>query len=335
MDRLVFLFPGQGSQYIGMGMELAVRYPEAADVFAAADRALDFTLRDCMWDGPEHYLNMTEITQPAILTMCAAIMAVLEKRGIQASAAAGLSLGEYPALLAAGSMDFTTAVRLVRERGRLMQAAVPAGKGAVAAVLGLDADKVEKACSMVKTGVVSVANYNCPGQIVIAGEVGAVQDALALATEYGARRTVLLPVSAPFHTEMLEPAAKALRPLLKAARINRPQIPVLSNVTADYYGRKSPVNLLSRQVSSPVRFEGLVKRLIADGYGPFVEIGPGNTLASFIKKIDRSAEVHSLASAPDIEKFLEVVKWQQHSLPAAQEVSARRYAKPSLKPVTQ
>ena len=331
----MFLFPGQGSQYVGMGMDLAAEYPEAAEIFALADKSLDFTLRDVMWDGPAEYLNMTETTQPAILTMCVALLEVLKSRGIKPAAVGGLSLGEYPALVAAGSMDFSTAVRLVRERGRLMQEAVPAGKGAVAAILGLSVEAVEKACAAVKEHIVSVANLNCPGQIVIAGEIAGVEQAMQLCSDTGAKRVIKLPVSAPFHTVLLKGAGLALRPYLKRAKLITPKIKIMSNVTAGYYGKKSPIDLLAQQVYKPVQFEGLVKRLIKDGYGPFVEVGPGSTLASFIKKIDKTATVYSVAGVADVERLTEVLTWEQRSLQAVPAASVRRFASGLLKPVTQ
>lgn len=305
MDKLAFLFPGQGSQYVGMGMDLAAEYSEAAETFAEADKALNFALREVVWGGPTEHLAFTEITQPAILTMSVAILRVLERHGIKPAVVAGLSLGEYAALVAAKSISFTDAVRLVRERGRLMQEAVPAGKGAVAAVMGLEAAMVEQACA-VAPGIVSVANYNCPGQVVVAGEAEAVDTVVAKCSELGAKRAVKLPVSAPFHTVMLQGAGYALRPYLETAGIKDPSLPVVSNVTADYYTQSNAINLLVDQVSSPVRFEGCVRRLLSDGYRHFVEVGPGTALASFIKRIDKEAVVHSVENKAGLQKLLEV-----------------------------
>lgn len=308
MEKLVFLFPGQGSQYVGMGMELAAEYSEAALVFAEADKALNFALRDVIWGGPSEHLNQTETTQPAILTTSIAMQRVLEKHGVHPVAAAGLSLGEYSALVAAGSITFADAVRLVRERGRLMQEAVPAGKGAVAAVMGLEAALVEQACAnAADAGVVSVANYNCPGQVVVAGEVQAVDVVVSKCTMLGAKRAVKLPVSAPFHTVLLQSAGEALRPHLQAVSLRAPRIPVVSNVNADYHTLEQMAELLVAQVSNPVRFEGCIRRLLADGYRNFVEVGPGNALASFIKRIDKEATVMSVENKAGLEKLLEVL----------------------------
>lgn len=307
MDKkLVFLFPGQGSQYVGMGMDLAAKHSEAAEVFEEADKALNFALRDVMWGGPTEHLSFTEITQPAILTMSVAVSRVLAKYGIKPCATVGLSLGEYGALVEAGSVSFSDAVRLVRERGRLMQEAVPAGKGAVAAVMGLDAALVEQACAKAP-GIVSVANYNCPGQVVVAGEVEAVDDVVSQCTVLGAKRAVKLPVSAPFHTVLLRSAGRALRPYLERIGIKAPRIPVVSNVTGEYHDPGSTVDLLVNQVSSPVRFEACVRRLLNDGYTDFVEVGPGSTLASFIKRIDKNANVISVEDSAGLQKLLEVL----------------------------
>ncbi|MBT9133632.1 MAG: Malonyl CoA-acyl carrier protein transacylase [Firmicutes bacterium] len=305
MERLVFLFPGQGSQYVGMGMEMAAEFSEAAEVFAEANSALNSPLSDVIWGGPAEQLAQTEITQPAILTMSVAVLRVLAKHGIAPAATAGLSLGEYTALVAAGALCFDKAVCLVRERGRLMQAAVPAGRGAVAAVMGLDSAVVEQAClASREVGVVAIANYNCPGQVVIAGEVPAVDAALGKCTELGAKRAVKLPVSAPFHTSLLGSAGEALRLHLERASISPLRLPVVSNVTANYHTDVSLVDSLVAQVSSPVRFEESVRRLLADGYKHFVEVGPGNTLASFVKRIDKDVNVFSVGDRAGLVKLL-------------------------------
>lgn len=310
MERLVFLFPGQGSQYVGMGKEIAEQFSEAAAVFAEADSALGFSLRDVVWGGPAEQLAQTETTQPAILTMSIALLRVLEKHGVTPAATAGLSLGEYTSLVAAGALRFDQAVRLVRERGRLMQDAVPFGLGAAAAVMGLKTQLVEQVCENAQAmglGLVTIANYNCPGQAVIAGEVAAVDAALAKCSELGAKRTVKLPVSAPFHTALLEPAGEALRPYLAQAGLTRLRLPVVSNVTADYHTDADLENLLVAQVSRPVRFEDCVRRLLADGYRSFVELGPGNSLASFVKRIDKEVKVLSVENKAGLDKLLEVL----------------------------
>ena len=310
MERLVFLFPGQGSQYVGMGKEIAGQFSEAAAVFAEADSALGFSLRDVVWGGPAEQLAQTEITQPAILTMSIALLRVLEKHGVTPAATAGLSLGEYTSLVTAGALRFDQTVRLVRERGRLMQDAVPFGLGAAAAVMGLETQLVEQACENAQAmglGLVTIANYNCPGQAVIAGEVAAVDAALAKCSELGAKRTVKLPVSAPFHTALLVPAGEALRPYLAQAGLTRLRLPVVSNVTADYHTDADLENLLVAQVSRPVRFEDCVRRLLADGYRSFVELGPGNSLASFVKRIDKEVQVLSVENKAGLDKLLEVL----------------------------
>ncbi len=305
MERLVFLFPGQGSQSVGMGRQLAAEFSEAAEVFAAADRALGFSLSGVIWGGTSEQLAQTEITQPAVLTMSIAVLRVLAKHGVTPAATAGLSLGEYSALVAADALSFDKAVCLVRERGRLMQTAVPEGHGAVAAVIGLDAALVEQACVSARdAGVVSIANYNCPGQVAIAGQTAAVDTALLKCTELGAKRAVKLPVSAPFHTVLLQSAGEALRSHLESANLTPPRLPVVSNVTAEYHAESSLLDSLVAQVSQPVRFEACIRRLLADGYKHFVEVGPGTTLASFVKRIDKEAVVHSVEDTAGVDKLL-------------------------------
>ncbi|MBS3874099.1 MAG: ACP S-malonyltransferase [Firmicutes bacterium] len=307
MDKLGFLFPGQGSQYVGMGLDWAGKFKEAAEVFEEADLALNFSLCEVIWEGPVEFLAQTEVTQPALLTVSTAISRVLKAHGIVPQAAVGLSLGEYSALVAAESLSFSAAIRLVRERGRLMQQAVPLGQGKVAAIMGLETHIVEEACANT-AGLVSVANYNCPGQVAIAGEAQAVAEAMQKCQELGAKRVVTLPVSAPFHTSLLRGAGTALRPHLERAKLLAPQIPVASNVTGEYFAPHDLVPLLELQVSSPVRFEAGVRRLLADGYTHFVEVGPGSTLSSFIKRIDKGATVYSLDKADSLERVLEVLR---------------------------
>jgi len=307
MDKLGFLFPGQGCQYVGMGLDWAGKFKEAAEVFAEADQALSFSLSEVIWEGPAEFLAQTEVTQPSLLTVSTAIARVLAAHGIVPQAAVGLSLGEYSALVAAGSMSFSTAIRLVKQRGRLMQEAVPLGQGKVAAIMGLDTHLVEEACASSK-GVVAIANYNCPGQVAIAGESQAVEEALQKCQELGAKRVVILPVSAPFHTSLLRGAGEALRPHLENAKLLAPKIPVASNVTGEYFAANELVPLLVRQVSSPVRFETGVRRLLADGYTHFVEVGPGSTLSSFIKRIDKGATVYSVDTPDALAKVLEVLR---------------------------
>jgi len=307
MDKLGFLFPGQGCQYVGMGLDWAGKFAEAAGVFAEADQALNFSLSEVIWEGPAEFLAQTEVTQPALLTVSTAITRVLAAHGIVPQAAVGLSLGEYSALVAAGSMSFSAAIRLVKQRGRLMQEAVPLGKGKVAAIMGLDTHLVEEACSS-STGVVAIANYNCPGQVAIAGEAQAVEEAMEKCQALGAKRVVTLPVSAPFHTSLLRGAGEALRPHLVNANLHVPQFPVVSNVTGEYFASLEIVPLLVRQVSSPVRFEAGVRRLLADGYTHFVEVGPGSTLSSFIKRIDKGATVYSVDTPDALARVLEVLR---------------------------
>jgi [acyl-carrier-protein] S-malonyltransferase len=293
------VFPGQGAQKVGMGKALADMFPVCRDTFAEADAALGESLSGLCFEGPSEKLLLTENTQPAILAMSVAVWRLADSRGVRASFAAGHSLGEYSAHVAAGTLSFADALRAVRRRGRYMQDAVPVGEGAMAAILGLDEESVSRACvdTMVELGgrIVSPANLNAPGQIVIAGHADAVARAGERARERGAKRVIPLAVSAPFHCALMKPAEDRLAPELRAIAASDPQIPVVANLDAlPKLDAISAIGALIRQVSSPVKWEQVVRRLIADGAQTFVELGPGTVLAGLIKKIDRSVRVMSV-----------------------------------------
>ena len=296
---IAFVFPGQGAQKVGMGKALAQSHTVCRDAFAEADEALGESLSGLCFDGPAERLLLTEHTQPAILATSVAVLRLVESRGVRASFAAGHSLGEYSAHVAAGTLSFPDALRIVRRRGRYMQEAVPLGEGAMAAILGLDEEGVARACAetMVERAgrVVSPANLNAPGQIVIAGHADAVARAGERARELGAKRAIALAVSAPFHCALMKPAEDRLAPELRAIAASDPGIPVVANVDAEpKRDAAASIDALIRQVSSPVRWEQVVRRLIAEGVTTFVEVGPGSVLAGLIKKIDRGVQVMSI-----------------------------------------
>jgi [acyl-carrier-protein] S-malonyltransferase len=295
---IAFVFPGQGAQKVGMGKGLSDAFPLCRETFDEADAALDESLSGLCFEGPDERLLLTENTQPAILAMSIAVHRLAESRGVRASFAAGHSLGEYSAHVAAGTISFADALRTVRRRGRYMQEAVPAGEGAMAAILGLEADGVARACAETSAAlgrVVTPANMNAPGQVVIAGHADAVARAGERAKELGARRVIALAVSAPFHCSLMKPAEERLAPELRALPAVDPRIPVVANADAEpKRDAASAIEALIRQVSAPVLWEGVVKRLIADGARTFVEIGPGTVLSGLIKKIDRSVTVMNI-----------------------------------------
>jgi [acyl-carrier-protein] S-malonyltransferase len=299
---IAFLFPGQGSQAVGMGKALADQFPEARQTFDEADAALGEPLSRLIFDGPADRLMLTEHTQPAIVTMSVAAARALATRGFAPSMVAGHSLGEYSAHVTAGTLAFADAVRLVRNRGRYMQEAVPVGAGAMVAILGLDPAVVEQACREAAEGdVVSPANLNAPGQVAIAGSAAAVGRAAERARALGARRAIPLQVSAPFHCALMKPAEERLAPELRAARAHDPRVPVVANVDAEpKRTAAASIDALIAQVASPVRWEEVIRRMVADGVTAFIEVGPGSVLTGLGRKIARDAAFARFESPADL-----------------------------------
>jgi [acyl-carrier-protein] S-malonyltransferase len=296
------IFPGQGSQRVGMGRALAEKYSICRATFEEADAALGEPLSRIIFDGPEEELTLTENAQPAILTVSIAAHRLLESRGIAPAFVAGHSLGEYSANVAAGTFGFADALGLVRRRGRYMQEAVPVGEGAMAAILGLDADQVARACAEAAQGeVVSAANLNGAGQIVIGGSRDAVKRAGDRAKALGAKRVIPLNVSAPFHTALMAPAEERLTPELLALGAANPRVPVVANVDAEPKRHaRAAIDALIRQVASPVRWEGVVKRLASEGVTTYVEVGPGSVLSGLVRKIHRAATAITFGTPDDL-----------------------------------
>lgn len=310
MSKIGFVFAGQGAQYVGMGKDFYDNIKECREIFEEADKALGFSISKLCFEGSKEDLNRTENTQPAIVTTSISALKALELNGIKAEMAAGLSLGEYSALVYAGVFNFQDAVKLVKKRGRFMQEAVPEGVGTMAAVMGLDRDKVNEACEYGKeTGIVEVANYNCPSQIVIAGEIEAVKAACSKAKELGAKRTMLLSVSAPFHTSMLKEAGDRLYKELESIELKDMKVPVMTNVTGGYIESVDAIKgTLRKQVMSSVMWEDIIRNMIKDGVDTFIEIGPGKALSGFIKKIDKNVKIFNVEDMSSLNTVVEALK---------------------------
>ncbi len=303
-----FVFPGQGSQYSGMGKDVAAAFPAARRVFDDIDAALGFPISQLCFEGPDDQLKLTENTQPAILAVSSAIHAVLEERGAtRRDVVAGHSLGEYSAIVSVGGLTPADAATIVRMRGRFMQEATPVGSGGMAALIGPTVEEVTSICEEAAQGeVVSIANINAPGQIVIAGTKAGVDRAIAVAKARGVRRALPLPVSAPFHCALMKPAEERLKPLLDDAPFKDLWMSLVSNVDASPIGTPTAVrNALVRQVASPVRWVESVQKMVSMGVRRFVEIGPKSVLTGLIGKIDPSVELINISDVPSIEKFLE------------------------------
>ena len=301
--KIAFVFPGQGAQYAGMGRDVAEKFTNAREVFDEADAALDFPISRMCFEGPEESLKLTENTQPAILATSYALFRILEQRGVRPDFVAGHSLGEYSALVAAGALKLGEAATLVRRRGRYMQEAVPVGVGAMAAVLGLDLAAVQSVCERAAHGqVVSPANLNSPGQIAIAGNREAVERAVVIAKEAGAKRAILLEVSAPFHCALMMPAEERLSHDLDRCSISDLRYPLVTNVDAKIIRTGSEArSALKRQVSRPVRWQEIVQRLLDEGVRTFVEVGPGRVLLGLIRSIDKSATMLNAEDEKSVE----------------------------------
>ncbi len=310
MSKIACIFPGQGAQYPGMGKEIAENYSEAMNIFNLASDRLGIDMKKLCFEGDEEELKKTENTQPSILTTSIALLEVLKLRGIEPEVTAGLSLGEYSALVASKAISFVDAVALVKKRGKYMQEAVPAGEGTMAAIMGMERESVMECLKMASGfGVVEAANFNCPGQIVIAGHTKAVEHACTIMKENGAKRAIMLPVSAPFHSSLLKPAGDKLALELEKVDICDNKVPVVSNVNAQVIMNRYEIKrCLIEQVSNSVLWEDSIKHMVDMGVDTFIEVGPGKSLSAFVKKIDKSLYMYNVEDLESLENTIASIK---------------------------
>lgn len=305
MGKIGFLFSGQGSQYVSMGLDLYENYIEVKDIFDKADNILGYSLKDVCFNGPKEVLDRTDVTQPAIFALSAGIASIMKSKGINADYTCGLSLGEYSALYYAGGITVEEGLNLLKIRGEIMNSSYPAGKGAMAAVLGLSREEILESIDKVKEyGVVEIANLNCPGQIVITGEVNAIEKAEEVLKEGKAKKVVRLDVSGPFHSSLLKEASLKLNKELNNIKFNKLNIPVLTNYTGDILEEDNIVNVLTGQMCSTVHFEDNIRKMLELGVDTFIEIGPGKALSGFVKRIDRKVTILNIENIDTLEKVL-------------------------------
>ncbi len=309
MSKIGFIFSGQGAQYIGMGSDLYENYTEIKEAFDNADSILGYSLKEICFKGDENTLNRTDITQPAIFTLSAGIANILKNKGINADATCGLSLGEYTALYYANKLSFTDALKLLKIRGEIMNNAYPEGKGAMTAIIGLTKEVIQETIDSVKNiGVVEIANLNCPGQIVITGEIDAINKIEPILKEKRARKLVRLDVSGPFHSSLLKEASLKLKEELLKANFNKGDIPVLTNYTGDVLTESNVIETLTGQMCSTVHFEDNIRNMINMGVTTFVEIGPGKALSGFVKRIDKKVKILNVENIDSLNEVLEYFK---------------------------
>lgn len=308
MKELCFVFPGQGSQYVGMGREIYEVYDKARTVFDKASETLGYDVPSLCFKGPEEELNKTVRTQPCILTVSIAIYRVLTDKGLKPSVTAGHSLGEYSALVAAEVLDLESALVITEKRGQFMQEAVPEGKGLMAAILGLKRSEVDDICLCVKSGYVVPANYNCPGQIVIAGERRAVEEAITLAKSLGAKRAIPLSVSVPSHCALMAEASERLAELLEKTDLKTPSVPIVNNADALFLNNRESIrSSLVRQLNNPLLWEDSIRAIMDSGIDTFVEVGPGKVLSGLIKRIDPKARVFNVEDNTSLERTISLI----------------------------